>query len=459
MKINKYLKASTMYFIGNIFDKAVAFITVPIFTRLLNTADYGVTTTYLSWISILSVIITLSLGNSVRNAVSDYSKDIDGYISSIFALGTISGLIISVVIVIGALIMGNAASLKLIVLCCAQAYASSILSTVQWRYMMEVRYIKRTLIQCVPNIVIIIFSIIWINSLETNKYMGRIYSYAIVYVVTAAGYLLIYFYKGRTFYNKRYWRYALSFSLPIIFHSLSTVVLSQADRTMITWLKNSSETGIYGLAYQFGMIPLVFTTTFENIWIPWFSERMNHGDKDSINKMVKPYINTIMVLCAGVMLIAPEVLKIMTTKEYYSAVDMIAPVVLAIFFMFLASISLDLEYYLKKTKSIAFNTLIAAVINIVLNWIFIPEYGAVAAAYTTVVSYAVSFGMHYIIARKMDNELFPFKVYIISIISILFFTIITTVLMDYAVIRWAIGLVLGLIFIVLGSKFIRVKNK
>ena len=58
MKEKKILKAGTLYFIGNIFDKAVAFITVPIFTRMLSTSDYGVTTTYLSWVSILTVIIT-----------------------------------------------------------------------------------------------------------------------------------------------------------------------------------------------------------------------------------------------------------------------------------------------------------------------------------------------------------------------------------------------------------------
>lgn len=111
MKEKKILKAGTLYFIGNIFDKAVAFITVPIFTRMLSTSDYGVTTTYLSWVSILTVIITLSLGNSIRTAVVDFESDKDGYLSSIFALGTISAIIMSGGICIVSYMLGTDADL------------------------------------------------------------------------------------------------------------------------------------------------------------------------------------------------------------------------------------------------------------------------------------------------------------------------------------------------------------
>ena len=458
MKNNKLLKASSFYFIGNIFDKAVAFITVPIFTRLLSASDYGITTTYLSWISILSVIITLSLGNSIRTAAYDYARDIDSYISSIFSLGTVSAVIITLVLSIGSIITNTSVPVKFIVLCCIQAYASSILSTIQWRYMMEVNYIKRTLIQCLPNLLIILLSIVLIKEMENDKFLGRIYSYVVVYVLFALIYLVYYLFKGHTIFNKNYWKYALNFSLPVIFHSLSVVILSQSDRTMITWLKDASETGIYGLAYQFGMIPLVFTSTLENVWIPWFAEKMRNNDKKSINQMVKPYINFIMILCVSIMLVAPEVLKLMTTREYYSAIYMIAPVILAIFLMFLASVSLDLEYYLQRTKTIAFNTLIAALVNIALNLIYIPSFGGTAAAYTTVVAYGISFFMHYVVAKKLDKELFPMKVYIIPITGMVIFTLLTILLMNYPIVRWGISGVLGCLCVIMGHKYIKIKR-
>lgn len=454
----KLVKAGSLYFIGNIFDKAVAFITVPIFTRMLSTSDYGVITTYLSWVSILTVVITLSLGNSIRTAVIDFKDDTNGYMSSVFTLGTISATMISAIICIASLSMEvDHSNFKVILCCCAQAYATSIIQAIQWKYMLDVRYLARTALQSIPNIVAVILSVFMINIMKDNKYLGRVYAGTVVYFLLSIVYLIYYWKKGKKFVNFDYWKYALGFSLPIIFHSLSTVILAQADRTMITWLRSSADTGIYSLAYQFGMVPQVFTTTFENIWIPWFSVKMQFNDKMEIKRMVKPYINTVALLCCGIMLVAPEVLKLMTTEAYHSAAYIISPVVLGIFLMFIASVSIDLEYYLKKTKTIAINTVIAAIVNLIANYLFIPRYGAMAAAYTTVASYAVSFFMHYCVVKKIEPNLFEFKIYIVPLVITILFSIISNILMDQIVIRWCIGIVLGSIFFFNAIKMMKLK--
>lgn len=444
----KFLKAGSLYFIGNIFDKAVAFITVPIFTRLLTTEEYGITTTYLSWVSILSVLLTLSLGNSIRTAVVDFDNEKDEYMSSIFFLGSLSAILMTFSICIISSFVVSKTVLVLILCCCVHSYSSSIIQAVQWRYMMDVKYLQRTLLQSLPNIIVIVLSILFISQMTTNRYFGRVFAYTVTFLIIAILYILYYFRKGKVFYNKKYWKYAIGFSAPIIFHSMSTVILSQADRSMITLFRNASETGLYGLAYQFGMVPLVVTTTFENVWIPWFTKKMETGNKSAINKMAIPYINVVAVMCVGVMLVAPEFLKIMTTRDYYDATYIIAPVVLATFLMFLASISLDLEYYLKRTKTIATNTLVAAVINIVLNLIFIPSYGAVAAAYTTVASYMVSFVMHYFVARRLDNQLFPTSIYFIPIAIVFVGTVITNITMNHWIVRWVSACIIMVVFAV-----------
>tara|TARA_B110000908_G_C10207715_1_gene428546 strand:- start:1117 stop:1575 length:459 start_codon:yes stop_codon:yes gene_type:complete len=106
----------------------------------------------------------------------------------------------------------------------------------------------------------------------------------------------------------------------------------------------------------------------------------------------------------------------MAPKEYWGGVNIIPVVIVASFFMFLYSISVNLEYYYKSTKMIAINTISVAILNIILNMIFIPKYGAIAAAFTTLVSYIISFAVHYGVARKLDDRLFPFKLYVIPII-------------------------------------------
>ena len=124
--------------------------------------------------------------------------------------------------------------------------------------------------------------------------------------------------------------------------------------------------------------------------------------------------------------------------------------------MCIFSITVDLEYYYKSTKYIAKNTIIAASINLIFNILLIPNCGATGAAYTTVLAYAVSFILHYRHSRKLDNELFPFKMYIPSIIFLIFTCMITYVFIENTFLRYVLCLCVILSFII---HMILLKNK
>lgn len=97
---NENTKAGGFYLIGNLFDKAILFLTIPIFTRLMSTSDYGIVNTYMSWVSILSLVVGLSLGHSIRTAFIDFKENFEAYISSILFLSFLNFLVSSVLILI-----------------------------------------------------------------------------------------------------------------------------------------------------------------------------------------------------------------------------------------------------------------------------------------------------------------------------------------------------------------------
>jgi O-antigen/teichoic acid export membrane protein len=437
---NKNAKAGSFYLIGNLFDKAISFLTIPVFTRLLTTSEYGIVSTYLSWVTILSVLVSLSLGNSIRAAFVDFKDDLDSYISSVMFLSVLNFGVTATAVIAIVHFFAPHVDMILVVFCLVQSFMSCVLGTISIKYMMEVAYVKKTLLMSIPNVSVAILSVVFILLMNDHKYMGRIFAYFLVYALTGLVYLVIVFAKGKKFIAVDYWKYALLFSLPLVFHGLSMVLLAQADRIMITMLRDTSETGIYSLVYNFSMIALVVITAMENVWIPWFTGKMQSGDKKAINLAVKPYIEIVVVMVLGIMMVAPEVLTIMAPQEYWSGKYLIPPIVVASFLMFLYSIAVDLEYYHKSTKIIAINTIIAAVTNVILNYIFIPYYGAMAAAYTTVFSYMVSFGINYWAARRLDGELFPFKVYLKPIVLVILSVAIVYMLMDYMYARWAIAI-------------------
>ncbi|WP_302857005.1 lipopolysaccharide biosynthesis protein [Ruminococcus bromii] len=437
----KNIKASAFYLVGNLFNKALAFFTIPIFTRILTTSEYGISQTYLSWVSILTLIVGLSLGNSIRTAYVDFHDDIEGYMSSIYGLSLLSFLASSALIITGMLIWGDI-DIILVICCLVQSYFQFVATAMTTKYMMKVDYIRKTLLLALPNLTIQIIAIFTIMNMHGDKkYFGYIIPYAAIYMVVGIYFVISSFIRGKKPVNKLYWKYALTYSLPLIFHGLSLVLLSSSDRIMITNLYNSSETGVYSLIYNLSMVAMAVTASLEAVWVPWFTRKLMTGEKSTINKNITKYLEISLVVMLCLMFVAPEIVKIMATEQYYSGIYMIPPLVFASYEMYMYTVYVNVEYYYKSTKYIAFNTIVAAVTNIVLNFIFVPLYGGMAACFTTVASYMVSFIMHSRHSRKLDKELFPLKQFAVPTLIFILAIIVAYLLMELWIARWIIAIV------------------
>ena len=447
-QIDIKIKASFFYLLGNLFDKAIAFITVPIFTRLLSVEEYGILNTYTSWVSVFAIVVGLSLGQTLRSAYYDKKDRLDSYLSSIYSLSIID-LIVTVIIV---MVLSNYFDFQItrymLLLCVIQSFMQFVRDTFAMKLMMEMDYIKRTLVLALPNIAVAILSVFLIMNMDSERYMGRIYAYVIIYFLIGITCLINQYRRGRTIINFSDWKYGLSLSIPLIIHSFSCVLLSSSDRIMITKFVGATETGIYSLVYNMSLMITVITSSLENVWIPWFSKKMTISDKHSINKAVGPYIMCSSVLVSSIMFVSPELIRFLAPMEYWDGRFLIPPLMISVFVTFLYTLSTNLEYYKKSTKTIAKNTAIAALSNLILNLIFIPRFGSVAAAYTTLASYIISFFMHYRDGKKLDPDLFPAKKYIIPLVIIIFSWVMYYLILQLWVLRWVFAL-LCMVFILL----------
>lgn len=437
-----YKKVSTYYLVGNLFNKGMAFFTVPIFTRLLSTSDYGLVTTYNSWVSILSMVIGFALHMGIRAAFLDYRDKIDDFMSVTTTFTLECGLILwamaSAVVILCKVNIG----LTLITLCCFQGLSAALVHNYTTYLMMKYRYRFRTLLMVLPNILSVILSVLTIMFVcQTQLYMGRIVPTALVNVAFGILIVILVYSKSRKILNAEYLRYALKISAPLVLHGIALNVLSQSDRTMITWLADSSQTGIYSLIYNFSMIATVITTALEGVWVPWFTEKLEKQERGDINRLAKDYINLMTYAMIGVILVGPEVVRILASEKYWEGISIIPPIVLSNYFIFAYTLYVNIEHFYKKTTYITGNTIIAAISNIVLNFLFIPRFGYVAAAYTTLASYLLAFYLHAKYAKKLENELYPLATFILPIIQILIAVIVFYVFMDCWYIRWPITII------------------
>lgn len=437
-----YKKASIYYLVGNLFNKGIAFLTVPIFTRILSTRDYGIVTTYNSWVSILSMFMGFAIYMGIRAAFIDYEKSIDDFMAVSTTFTLVSGAVVCIFVGGASLALNINFSFGLIILCLLQGLSSALIQNYSMYLMMRYHYKFRTALMILPNLISVILSVITICFiLNSELYIGRIVPTALVNVGFGLLTVLAVYKKSYILYNKKYLTYALKISMPLVLHGIALNILSQSDRTMITWLADASQTGIYSLVYNFGMIATVITTAMEGVWVPWFTEKLKNRDLKSINILANDYINLMTYAMIAVIMIGPEVVKILASSKYWEGINIIPPIVLANYVIFAYTLYVNVEHFHKKTMYITKNTLIAAGLNLLLNYIFIKKYGYVAAAYTTLASYSFAFILHSRYAKKIEPEVYPLKTFVRPLVHIVISVGLFYLFKEQWIIRWIIIIV------------------
>lgn len=439
--------------------QGLIFFTAPIISRMLGTDNYGIAAVYVTWVSLAATIFGIQTQSTLAPAKNEFGElEQPKYQSSVFSLSMIS-FIGFAIIVLGfispiskALNMNNAMIVILIVHAFGQ-YAVTFINT-KFTYEFEAKNNFFLTIIIAASSLILSLVLIYIFSQEIN-YWGRILGLAIPYAIAAVFIILILFFKGRTLYNKKYWKFCLSLCIPIVFHNVSNIVLNQSDRVMIQGMLTNSSAGIYSLAYSFGSVLSAIWAALNNSWVPFYYELTREKKEAEMMNKAKNYIELFTVLCIGFILLTPEVFHVFAAQEYWSGTRLIPIFAMGFYFMFMYSFPVNYEFYNKETKLIALGTLFAAVINIILNYIMIKIIGISGAAIATAVSYALQFVFHQLCAWRIekknvvDNKYpFEFRFFLLYFIIFVIFIFIWYFMESFPIIRWSIGLLIGLLEIV-----------
>lgn len=448
IKRNKVLSAGIGYTIGNYLLKGLGFITVPIFSRIMEVSDYGTYNTFLSYESMLYLFVGLALHSSIKNAKYKYGDDkLNVYTSSITLIplgisafmllsGNILFHFISKVIKIGRL------EYSLLVIYCL---CSSLLYIYQSRLIIEYKTNKYLWVSYFNAIVSIICSIFLIQSVFVEKkYLGRILGTVIPMVMIGVWILYNLYKESRPKVELNYWKFGLKISLPIIPHGIGQVILTSFDRIMITNILGATQAGLYSFAYTLYSIILVAGNSISSVFEPWAYEMISSGKVGVLKRRAAQYTMLLAVISSGVMLIAPELVVILGSEKYLGSIPAISPIMFAGFFMMAYSLPATIEYYHEKTIYIALGTSAAAIINIVLNAVLIPQYGYVAAAYTTLISCALYFVFHCFVSHRIAKySIIPMKSLFVSILLLTISAILSQVFKETIVIRFLWATVVG----------------
>lgn len=418
-KLPVQVRASLWFFVCSFLQKGISTITTPIFTRLLNTSEYGQYNVFNSWLGIITIFVTLRLSMGVyAQGLVKFEEDRKKFSSSLQGLTLVLCLAWTGIYLIFKNQINNLLDLTTIQMLAMllMLWATSVFEF--WAAEKRVTYSYKSLVflTLIVSLAKPIIGIIFVK-LSTDKVTARILGLALVELV---GYTFLFFIqmrRGKQFYSAKYWKYAVLFNLPLIPHYLSLTVLNSSDRIMIKNMVGESESGIYSLAYSLAMIMTLVNTALSSTISPWMYQKIKAKRVQDIARIA--YITLFIIAAANIILIAfaPEAVAIFAPKEYYDAIYCIPPVALSVFFMFCYDLFAKFEFYYEKTHYIMIASIIGALANIGLNYIFIKAYGYIAAAYTTLFCYVFFDVMHYIFMRKVCKDyLDDVKVYDMRII-------------------------------------------
>lgn len=458
------IKASLWFLICSFLQKGISMITTPIFTRLLSTAEYGKFNVFNSWYSIAFIFVSISLSGGVyTQGLIKYDKQRNEFSSSLQGLTLTLVSTWTIIYLLFKEFWNHFFSMSttLMIAMLVMIWTSSAFGF--WSAEQRVDYKYRTLI-----IITLIVSIakpglgILLVTHSSDKVTMRILGLVLVEVIGYTWCAVIQLIKGKIFFSKNFWIYALTYNLPLIPHYLSQMVLNNFDRIMINDMVDSNAAGIYSLAYSLAMIMTLFNNALGQTISPWMYQKIK--DKKISDIAPVAYLSIVVVIVVNMILIAfaPEAVRIFAPKSYYEAIYCIPPVAMGTLFLYGYDLFAKFAFYYEKTTMIMFASIGAAILNVILNYVGIKLFGYIAAAYTTLICYIAFDVFHYILMTQIcDKYLGSIKPYNskLLIVSAILFLVVGFALMvtyEYPIIRYSI-LVLGGFIMIVKGKYIKEK--
>ncbi|MFW5794636.1 MAG: oligosaccharide flippase family protein [Bacillota bacterium] len=456
MKFSKdnleFLGHSKNYIFADFFSKALYFLVLPIITRLLSPSDFGVVSVFMALIAVFEIIFELNFRGTISRYYFEKNFDFKSFIGTNLIFLTTYGAILLLILFSTVNFWTRFLYVEKQVV-----YAGFIVSYIYIYLNILLSYLRAAqkskefaLVNVLYNTLILVIAVFLYIYLKEDKYLGRVYSTLLIVSVFSIFAIVKLVKLSNWNFKPNHIYLAVLFGIPLLPHSLSSFILAQFDKVIINQLEGSYDTGLYSFAYNVAMIMYVFVIGMDKSWSPMFYKKMNSNDKAGINELAQNYTKYVFSVALILVLFSREIVIIMADKKYHASLSIIPIIIIGYIFVFLYTLYIKYSLYYKKTYLVSICTIIAGIVNVVLNYAFIPKYGYKFAAISTVISYFLLFIFHfsnvkYILKEKTMIKLhFMLVPFILVVLAVTF----TNILFETSLVKDYISIIIRLIFLI-----------
>lgn len=417
-KKKQLAKNTIIIFFGRVCTQLISFFLLPLYTSYLATKEYGTVDLIQTYVTLLVPIITLELEMSIFRFLIDSrksEKETNKLISNNFFILGISLSIFSILYIIVSSFVTIPYRWLILV--------DIIVCVLSGNFLQVARGFGKTLdyaISCIltglttviSNIILICFVHMqaegMIISMTFANFMCSLYLFIRLKLYSKINFKIVDFKQIKEMYK---------YSLPLIPNGISWWIVNVSDRSIISFVLGASANGLYAISNKFPTIISSLTGVFNLSWSESAALHINSSDRDEFfSDITNTVLRLFMALGVGMLACMPFVFPILIDVKYNDAYNYIPFLVLGTIFN--VAICLYSQVYLAKklSKQVASTAIVGAIINILINVIFIKQIGLYAAAISTMISYFVMMIYRHFDLKKYVNIKIEKKLIIESII-------------------------------------------
>ena len=206
-------------------------------------------------------------------------------------------------------------------------------------------------------------------------------------------------------FNTPMFRKLRSFGVPYQISTAGSFILVFGDRFFLGHNRSISEVGLYGLAYQFGfLLSSLVEGPFCRAWNPirFQQSGLPKDERDGLYNQGLRILGVVLTLVAtGIVLFTPALIRLATTAEFHPAAALV-PVLIGAYvvqcYTMVVSFGIDVS---TQTRYYSYATWVSSVLIIILYLLLIPTFGGFGAAWATLLAFVARFALTYYFAQQV----------------------------------------------------------
>ena len=399
MSIQALGKQSLIYGFGHILTRLITFFLLPLYTHMFTPEEYGVVSLAYAFMGFALILYRYGMDSALmKYAAQKEGQERGEYISTIYGLQMISGVIFSCIIffsrnIIAKIVLGVdqpgwIAVLSGLLLLDALWNLPVLLLRTEEK---PVSFIAFNLINVLSTMGFNIFFVVILKMGILGVLLANLAASSIMFIFS-----LPIIMKRVSFRNIQpvTLKIVLKFAIPFLPAGIFTMIMELANRYLLYWMAGTQEVGLYSAGYKLGIFGLIVVMGFNMGWTPYFLKRgKGEGAREDFSQAATLFLGLLGFVTVAVSLWVPEIMRFpigtetLIGEQYWSAENVVFCILFAYFFFGTYVIQLPGIFIKELTNWIPIFRATGAIVNIALNIILIPKYGVMGSAWATVFAF------------------------------------------------------------------------